>query len=106
MALRAESFLRKELSEILTSCRGFLFESDDRFRRTGELSGVGWYDSMISRRISESWFSSGENLWSELRIVAPGEDARISADCPAIGKDKASIRKNISKVADFRMEGR
>jgi hypothetical protein len=39
-----------------------------------------------------------------VRIVFPEEDERLSADFPVKGKVKASIRKNISKDADFRME--
>jgi hypothetical protein len=42
MALPAESFLRKEVSEILANFTGFFFMSEDLSRRTGELSGAGW----------------------------------------------------------------
>ena len=59
---------------------------------------------MICWRISESLVFVGENLWSVLRIVFPEGDVRLSADSPIKGKDKANMRKNISKDADFRME--
>jgi hypothetical protein len=42
MALRAESFLRKELSDILTIRTGLLLVIDDLLSRIGLLLGAGW----------------------------------------------------------------
>jgi hypothetical protein len=78
--------------------------SDVLLRRTGDFSGAGREEAIISRRSSESRVFCGENLWAEVRRTAPEEDTGVSADCPAIGKTRINMSMNSGKAADFRMD--
>ena len=103
IALRAESFLRNELSEIAKDLTGLVLILDDLLRRTGLFWAAGLYDEMICWRTAAIESVDGANLWSVVRIVDPEPTERLLVDRTLKGKKRAKEIKSIRKVADFRM---